>query len=59
MLSVVTRSGTEATLTFTWPTVVLQLYAGAVRRRVHVDHHGVGLQLGLLGRAGRAETIEA
>ena len=38
--------------------VMLQLYAGAVRRAVHVDHHRVGLQLGLLGGAARAQAVQ-
>ena len=38
--------------------VVLQLYAGAVRRAVHVDHHRVRLQLGLLRGAARAQAVQ-
>ena len=38
--------------------VVLQLYAGAVGRAVHVDNHRVRLQLGLLRRAARAQAVQ-
>ena len=38
--------------------VVLQLYARAVRRAVHVDHHRVRLQLGLLRGAARAQAVQ-
>ena len=38
--------------------VVLELYAGAVRRAVHVDNHRVRLQLGLLRGAARAQAVQ-
>ena len=38
--------------------VVLQLYAGAVGRAVHVHHHRVRLQLGLLRGAARAQAVQ-
>ena len=38
--------------------VMLQLYAGAVGRAVHVDNHRVRLQLGLLRGAARAQAVQ-
>ena len=38
--------------------VVLQLYAGAVGRAVHVHHHRVRLKLGLLRGAARAQAVQ-
>ena len=46
------------TLAPTRAPVVLQLYAGAVGRAVHVDNHRVRLQLGLLRGAARAQAVQ-
>ena len=46
------------TLAPTRAPVMLQLYAGAVGRAVHVDNHRVRLQLGLLRGAARAQAVQ-
>ena len=49
---------TEATLTFTRAPVVLQLYTGAVGRRVHVDCDFMRLQFSLLRNTRGSNTVE-
>ena len=58
VLSDVTGTVTEATLTFTRAPVVLQLYTGAVGRGVDVHRDGMRLQLDLLGDAGGAQAVQ-
>ena len=58
MLSGVTRTRVEATLTFARTSVVLQLYTGAVGRGVDVHRDGMRLQLDLLGDAGGAQAVQ-
>lgn len=41
------------------PPVVLELDGGAVGGAVHIHHHAVTLQPHLLGRAGRAQAVQA
>ena len=58
MLSDVAGTMSEATLTFTRASVVLQLDTGAVGRGVDVHRDGVRLQLDLLGNARGAQTVK-
>ena len=48
----------QGTLAPARPSVVLQFYAGAVGRAVHVDRDLVRLQPGLLGQTGGAQTLQ-
>ena len=48
----------QGTLAPARPSVVLQLYGGAVRRAVDVDRDLVRLQPGLLGQTGGAQTLQ-
>ena len=48
----------QGTLAPARPSVVLQLYGGAVRRAVDVHRYLVRLQPGLLGQTGGAQTLQ-
>ena len=50
--------GAQGTLAPAGAAVVLQLDGGAVGRAVHVDHHRVTFQLGLLRGTAGAQTVQ-
>ena len=58
LLSDTAGPGAQGTLAPAGPSVVLQLYAGAVRGAVHVHRDLVRLKSGLLWQTGASQAVQ-